>query len=47
MGITSGQRIIVNDKLLESDIDRAIAFNVITNDGFINSEIKNIWKYLK
>ena len=42
MGITSGQRIIVNDKLLESDIDRAIAFNVITNDGFINSEIKNI-----
>jgi NDP-sugar pyrophosphorylase family protein len=42
MGITSGQRVLINDKLLESDIDRAIAVNLITNDGFLKEEVKRI-----
>lgn len=36
MGITSGQRILINDKLKSSDQNRAIAINVITDDGFKN-----------
>ena len=44
MGITSGQRILINDKLYEEDIDRASAINVITDDGFnkINWDKYNI-----
>lgn len=34
MGMTSGTRLLVNDKLQEIDDDRAIAVNVITDSGF-------------
>lgn len=34
MGVTSGQRVLVNDKLNTKDPDRAIGINLITNDGF-------------
>lgn len=34
MGITSGVRIIINDKLTMFDNDRAISVNVVTNEGF-------------
>ena len=34
MGVTSGARILINDKHLESDSDRAIALNIVTDQGF-------------
>lgn len=34
MGVTSGTRVIVNDKLSEADSDRALAVNVLTDQGF-------------
>jgi dTDP-glucose pyrophosphorylase len=34
MGVTSGCRIVINDKLQEWDRDRAVAINVITDAGF-------------
>lgn len=34
MGITSGQRFLINDKLNHNDLDRAIGINVITDQGF-------------
>lgn len=34
MGVTSGRRIVINDKLQEWDRDRAVAINVITDAGF-------------
>lgn len=34
MNITSGKRILINDKLLEEDQNRAISINVITDSGF-------------
>lgn len=34
MGMTSGQRVLVNDKLQDKDPDRAMSVNVITDDGF-------------
>jgi dTDP-glucose pyrophosphorylase len=34
MGVTSGQRVLINDKLNNKDPDRATAINLITNDGF-------------
>ena len=34
MGITSGQRVLINDKLYSEDQDRAIAINVISDKGF-------------
>jgi dTDP-glucose pyrophosphorylase len=34
MGVTSSERILINDKHLESDKDRAIAINLITDQGF-------------
>jgi dTDP-glucose pyrophosphorylase len=34
MGVTSGNRVLVNDKLSESDNDRALAVNVVTDQGF-------------
>ncbi|NBO78764.1 MAG: hypothetical protein EBV27_03865 [Actinobacteria bacterium] len=34
MGVTSGVRVLINDKHLESDNDRAVALNVITDQGF-------------
>lgn len=36
MGVSSGQRILINDKFLSTDKDRAISINVITDDGFKN-----------
>jgi len=36
MGITSGTRIIINDKLKKSDKDRSVAINIITDSGFDN-----------
>lgn len=34
MGVTSGCRVLINDKLSEDDADRAVAVNVITDEGF-------------
>jgi hypothetical protein len=34
MGITSGQRVLINDKLYSEDQDRAIAINLISDEGF-------------
>jgi UDP-N-acetylglucosamine diphosphorylase / glucose-1-phosphate thymidylyltransferase / UDP-N-acetylgalactosamine diphosphorylase / glucosamine-1-phosphate N-acetyltransferase / galactosamine-1-phosphate N-acetyltransferase len=34
MGLTTGPRVLVNDKLAEHDPDRAISINVITDQGF-------------
>jgi dTDP-glucose pyrophosphorylase len=34
MGITSGQRVLINDKLYPEDKDRAIGINIITDAGF-------------
>lgn len=36
MGVASGERLIINDKLYESHNNRATAINVITNQGFQN-----------
>lgn len=36
MGVTSGTRVIINDKLQSSDDDRALAINLITDSGFEN-----------
>lgn len=38
MGITSGQRVLINDKLQDKDSDRAISVNAITDQGFDNIE---------
>lgn len=38
MGVSSGQRVLVNDKLYNNDPDRAMAINVITDDGFGNTD---------
>lgn len=32
--VESGQRVLINDKLRDKDIDRAIAINVVTDSGF-------------
>lgn len=42
MGVTSGKRVLINDKLQEEDQDRAIAVSVITNSGFKNVDWKEI-----
>ena len=34
MGLTSGERYLINDKLEPDDRDRAVAVNVITDGGF-------------
>ena len=39
MGVTSGQRVLINDKLNVTHPDRAIGINVITNEGFENIEL--------
>lgn len=36
MGITSGVRVLINDKLNNMDDDRSVSVNVITNQGFDN-----------
>jgi dTDP-glucose pyrophosphorylase len=42
MGITSGQRVIINDKLRNEDKDRAIAVNLITDSGFDKVEWEDL-----
>ncbi|MEY3378221.1 MAG: hypothetical protein RLZZ328_1381 [Bacteroidota bacterium] len=42
MGVTSGQRVLINDKHLESDLDRAISVNVITDQGFDDVDWENM-----
>ena len=34
MGVSSGIRVIINDKLKDDDKDRAIAINLTTDSGF-------------
>ena len=34
MGVTSGDRILINDKLTEMDKDRALSVNLTTDSGF-------------
>lgn len=36
MGMSGGVRVLINDKLEDSDSDRALAVNVKTNSGFNN-----------
>ena len=36
MGMTSGTRILINDKLTHSDPDRSMSLNVLTDEGFEN-----------
>jgi predicted secreted acid phosphatase len=38
MGVTSGKRVLINDKLELQDPDRAVAVNVITDLGFNNTD---------
>lgn len=38
MGVTSGERVLINDKLNINHTNRAKSVNVITNDGFINTK---------
>jgi len=42
MGITSGQRVLINDKLRNEDKDRALAINLITDSGFDKVEWENL-----
>ena len=37
MGVGGGRRFLVNDKLNESDINRAVGINVVTNEGFTST----------
>lgn len=34
MGVGNGERVLVNDKLSKEDMDRAVAINVVTDEGF-------------
>jgi NDP-sugar pyrophosphorylase family protein len=34
MGLSNGTRILINDKLYKSDLDRAVSINVVTDEGF-------------
>ena len=36
MGLTSGTRILINDKLSKEDENRSISINVITDEGFLD-----------
>jgi len=40
MGVSSGQRVLLNDKLQAEDPDRAKSVNLITNQGFLNTDWK-------
>jgi dTDP-glucose pyrophosphorylase len=42
MGLTSGERVLVNDKLTEGAKDRAVAVNLITNKGLSSFNWKTI-----
>lgn len=37
MGVGGGERVLINDKLNKTDSDRALAINVVTNEGFVNT----------
>lgn len=41
MGMTSGCRVLINDKLTDLDVDRAVAVNVITDEGFAQVDWKD------
>ena len=41
MGMTSGTRLLINDKLQDIDPDRSVAINLITDSGFIDVNWKN------
>ena len=43
MGVTSGERVLINDKLTKMNQNRAVSINVITNEGFDNID----WKKYK
>ena len=47
MGITNGDRILINDKKLNSTRDTAYAVNVIRNDGLTNIDLINPLLYKK
>jgi hypothetical protein len=40
MGVSSGQRVLLNDKLQPEDLDRAKSINLITDQGFLNVDWK-------
>jgi hypothetical protein len=40
MGVTSGHRVLINDRLLETDPARSISVNVKTDEGFGNIDWK-------
>jgi len=42
MGVTSGERYLINDKLEPDDRDRAVAVNVITDGGFESVDWENM-----
>lgn len=42
MGVTSGPRILINDKQVHTDPDRAISINMLTDEGFCNYDWKAI-----
>ena len=42
MGVTSGERVLINDKLNINHPNRANSVNVITNDGFKNTNWENL-----
>lgn len=41
MGVTSGERILINDKLNPTDNNRSVSVNIITNDGFNSIKWEN------
>jgi hydroxymethylpyrimidine pyrophosphatase-like HAD family hydrolase len=42
MGVNGGVRVLINDKLQPEDNDRAIAVNLITNEGFEYTDWESI-----
>ena len=38
MGVTSGRRVLINDKLNKKDPDRAVAVSLITDGGFLSED---------
>ena len=46
MGVTSGVRVLINDKLKDYDMDRSVSINLITDSGFdsFNWEDIDLWK---
>jgi dTDP-glucose pyrophosphorylase len=38
MGVTSGTRVLINDKLNRKDPDRAVAVSLITDEGFLSED---------